>query len=99
NAGGADRAPHILNISVPGVANETLLLTLDLEGIAASSGSACSSGSVKPSHVLLALGHPPEIAAPSVRFSLGRGSAVAEIDRGANAFPGMVERLRSLAAL
>ena len=99
SAAGAERAPHICNVSVPGVANETLLLTLDMEGIAVSSGSACSSGAVKPSHVLLALGLPEEIAAPSVRFSLGRSTTAGEIEHVLRAFPPLMERLRSMAAV
>lgn len=99
NGEGAERAPHVCNVSVPGVSNEALLVTLDLEGIAVSSGSACSSGAVTPSHVLLALGLTPEVAAPSVRFSLGRDNTAAEIDRVISVFPPLMERLRSLAAI
>jgi len=98
NGAAAPRAPHICNMSVPGVANEALLVSLDLEGIGASSGSACSSGAITPSHVLLALGLAPEVAAPSVRFSLGRDNTDAEIDRVIAVFPPLVERLRALAA-
>ncbi|HET8656030.1 MAG TPA: cysteine desulfurase family protein [Longimicrobiaceae bacterium] len=98
NGGGAVRVPNISNVSVPGASDETLLLTLDLEGIAASSGSACSSGAVTPSHVLLAMGLAEEVAAPSVRFSLGRQTTEREIDRVVAAFPPLVERLRALAA-
>ena len=96
NGGDAERAPHISNVSVPGAANETLLLTLDMEGIAASSGSACSSGAVTPSHVLTAIGLPPEVAGPSVRFSLGRQTTEDEIDRVLEVFPPLMERLRAL---
>lgn len=97
NGRGAERAPHICNVSVPGVSNEALMVTLDMEGIAASSGSACSSGAVTPSHVLLALGLAPELAAPSVRFSLGRETTEAEIDRVISVVPPLMERLRTLA--
>lgn len=96
NGGEGERAPHISNVSVPGAANETLLLTLDMEGIAASSGSACSSGAVTPSHVLSAIGLPPEVAGPSVRFSLGRQTTEDEIDRVLEVFPPLMERLRAL---
>lgn len=96
NGAGGERAPHISNVSVPGAASETLLLTLDMEGIAASSGSACSSGAVTPSHVLTALGVPPEVAGPSVRFSLGRQTTDDEIDRVLELFPPLMERLRAL---
>ena len=67
------RLPHIANFAFPGADGETLLLSLDLRGIAVSSGSACASGSIEPSHVLLALGLPYELAASAVRFSFGRG--------------------------
>lgn len=70
----ARRLPHVANLSFPGADGETLLLTLDLRGIAVSSGSACASGSIEPSHVLLALGLPLEIAGAAVRFSFGRGT-------------------------
>lgn len=70
NAAGAPRAPHILNVTLPGVARETALMVLDMEGVAASGGSACSSGSVAPSPVLTAMGVAPEHAA--IRLSLGR---------------------------
>lgn len=98
NGAGGPRAPHICNVSVPGAPNDGLLLTLDMEGIAASSGSACSSGAVKPSHVLLALGLPEEVAAPSLRFSLGRDTSDDEIERVLRVLPPLVERLRTLAA-
>jgi cysteine desulfurase len=94
---GAERAPGILNVSMPGASSETLLLSLDLAGIAVSSGSACSSGAVRPSHVLTALGLPEEIAGPSVRFSLGRETTDAEVERVLGAFPPVVARLRELA--
>ncbi len=99
NAAGAPRLPTISNVSVPGADSEALLLTLDLEGIAASSGSACASGAVEPSHVLSAMGVPPEVAGPSVRFSLGRGTTEEEIERVIAVFPPLVERLRALAAV
>lgn len=96
NGAGAERAPHVLNVSVAGASNESLLITLDLEGLAVSSGSACSSGAVTPSHVLTAMGVPAEIAGPSVRFSLGRGSSEKDVERVLDVFPGVVERLRAL---
>lgn len=96
---GAPRSPTILNVSAPGADSEALLLTLDLEGIAASSGSACTSGAVEPSHVLTAMGVPPEVAGPSVRFSLGRGTTEVHIERVVAVFPPLVERLRALTAV
>ncbi|WP_420130308.1 cysteine desulfurase family protein [Longimicrobium sp.] len=95
NAAAAPRLPTISNLSVPGADPEMLLMALDLEGIAASSGSACSSGAVEPSHVLLAMGLPAEIAGPSVRFSLGRDTTAEEIERVVEVFPRVVERLRA----
>jgi len=98
NAAGAERLPTISNLSVPGADPEALLMSLDLEGIAASSGSACSSGAVEPSHVLTAMGIGPELAGPSVRFSLGWGTTDAEIDRVLDVFPAIAERVRALAS-
>lgn len=94
NAAAAPRLPTISNVSVPGADPEMLLMGLDLEGIAASSGSACSSGAVTPSHVLTAMGVAPEIAGPSVRFSLGRETTDAEIDRVLDVFPAVAARVR-----
>lgn len=94
---GAPRAPHIVNAGVPGVDLEVLLAGLDLEGIAVSSGSACQSGAVEPSHVLRAmLGENAEVPA-SVRFSLGRSTTEEEIDAAVSAMVRVVERLRALA--
>jgi cysteine desulfurase len=94
NAVAAPRLPTISNLSVPGADPEMLLVALDLEGIAASSGSACSSGAVEPSHVLLAMGLPPELAGPSVRFSLGRDTTEQDVERVLEVFPRVVERVR-----
>jgi cysteine desulfurase len=97
NGAAVERVPTILNVSVPGVNSEALIPSLDLEGFAVSSGSACSSGAVTPSHVLTAMGVPAEIAGPSVRFSLGHQTSAAEIERAIAAFPRLVARLRELA--
>jgi cysteine desulfurase len=97
NGAGVERVPTILNVSVPGVNSETLIPSLDLEGFAVSSGSACSSGAVTPSHVLTAMGVPAELAGPSVRFSLGHQTSAAEIERVIAVFPKLVARLRALA--
>ncbi|HEX8674779.1 MAG TPA: cysteine desulfurase family protein [Longimicrobium sp.] len=94
NGAGAERLANVSNLSVPGADPEMLLVGLDLEGIAASSGSACSSGAVQPSHVLLAMGIAPELAGPSVRFSLGWGTTEAEVERVLEVFPAVVERVR-----
>lgn len=95
NAAEAPRLPTISNLSVPGADPEMLLMALDLEGIAASSGSACSSGAVEPSHVLLAMGLPAELAGPSVRFSLGRDTTEQDVERVLEVFPRVVERVRA----
>jgi cysteine desulfurase len=95
NAAGAPRLSTISNLSVPGADPEALLMGLDLEGIAASSGSACSSGAVEPSHVLTAMGIPRELAGPSVRFSLGWTTTEADLDRVLEVFPRVAERVRN----
>ena len=95
---GAKRAPHVLNISVPGTDAESMLMALDLQGIAASGGSACSSGSVSPSHVLSALGVKPDLASAAVRMSLGSLSDDACVDRVAEVFPALVAKARQFAA-
>ena len=94
---GATRAPHILNVSVPGTDSESLLMALDLAGIAASGGSACQSGSVSPSHVLSALGVPRSLAGAAVRLSVGMLTTEAEIARVSDVFPALVEKARRLA--
>jgi cysteine desulfurase len=93
---GADRAPHILNISVPGTDSESLLMALDLRGIAASGGSACQSGSISPSHVLNAIGLRPDLASAAIRMSLGSLTTDACIDRVIEIFPSLVAKARQL---
>src|SRR5687767_10452355 len=97
--GGPDVAPHVLNVSIPGADSEALLMHLDLAGIAASSGSACSTGSVEPSHVLVAMGVPRELALGAIRFSLGRETTVEDVDRTAEVMPGVVAKVRQLASV
>jgi cysteine desulfurase len=92
------RLANNLNISVESVEGEALLMNLDLEGIAASSGSACSSGSGEPSHVLKAIGLPPEWARGSLRLSLGRFSTQEEVDRTSEVLAQVVAHLRSLSS-
>ena len=70
---------------------------MDAEGIAASSGSACTSGSLRPSHVLLAMGIPPEVAHGSIRFSLGRKTTEEEIDYVLKVLPGVIDGIRKMA--
>jgi cysteine desulfurase len=95
---GAKRAPHILNISVPGTDSESLLMALDLRGIAASGGSACQSGAVGASHVLSAIGVPPDLVGAAVRMSLGSLTTPECIDRVVEVFPSLVEKSRQLAS-
>lgn len=94
----APRAPHILNIQSPGGDGESILAQLDLAGIAASSGSACTTGSVEPSHVLTAMAVPRDHALSAVRLSLGRETTEAELERVAPEFARAVEKSRRLAA-
>ena len=95
---GAPRAPHIINISVPGTDSESLLMALDLRGIGCSAGSACQSGSITPSHVLAAIGVAPDLASCAIRMSLGSLSSDACVARVAEVFPMLVEKARRLAA-
>jgi cysteine desulfurase len=88
--------PNTSNISFEGIEAESLLIALDLEGIAVSTGSACSSGSLEPSHVLRAMGLPHARARNSLRFSLGRATTETEIDTVIEKLPALVERLRRL---
>ena len=88
------RVGNTTNISFRGVEAESLLIALDLEGIAVSTGSACSSGTLEPSHVLRAMGFSPHRTQNSIRFSLGLGNTTDEIDRVVSVLPGVVERLR-----
>jgi cysteine desulfurase len=95
---GAPRAPHITNVSVPGTDSESLLMALDLRGVACSAGSACQSGAITPSHVLSALGVAPDLASAAVRMSLGALTTAADIDRVSELFPMLVAKARGLAA-
>ena len=96
NAASAPRTPNTTNLVFPGVEGEALLIALDLKGLACSTGAACSSGAVEPSHVLTAIGLPPEEARASLRFSLGRHTTPADIDFALNVVPAAVAQLRQL---
>ncbi|MBM3808302.1 MAG: cysteine desulfurase [Acidimicrobiia bacterium] len=96
NGAATPRVPNTANISIDGVEAESLLIGLDLAGIAVSSGSACSSGSLEPSHVLKAMGLPHARTLGSIRFSLGTANTDADIDRVLDALPPIVDKLRSL---
>jgi cysteine desulfurase len=90
------RVPNTTNISFDRTEAESLLIALDLEGIAVSTGSACSSGTLEPSHVLKAMGLPVHRTQNSIRFSLGAANTEADVDRVIAVLPGVVEKLRSL---
>ena len=96
NGATTPRVPNTTNISFDGVEAESLLIALDLEGFAVSTGSACSSGTLEPSHVLRAMGLPPHRAQNSIRFSLGQGNNQGEIDALVAKLPGIVQKLRAL---
>jgi cysteine desulfurase len=90
------RVPNTTNISFDRDEAESLLIALDLEGVAVSTGSACSSGTLEPSHVLKAMGLPPHRTQNSLRFSLGLFSTEAEVDYVVSVLPRLVEKLRAL---
>lgn len=98
NAAAAPRLANTLNVSFPGFPSETMLMALDLEGVCASSGSACMVGSVVASHVLLAMGLSPERAGSAVRFSLGKETAADEIEATIAAIDRVVQRRKSAVA-
>jgi len=93
------RTPNTANIHFDYIEGEPLVIALDLKGVAVSTGAACSSGAVEPSHVLTAIGLPPERARASLRFSLGHASTREDVDYVAEVLPAVVEHLRSLSPL
>jgi len=93
-----ERLPGILNVSFAEVAADSLLISLDMKGIAASSGSACSSGAVEPSHVLRAIGLPEELQQSTLRFSLGRSNTEEDIQYVVDSLVESVERLRAMSS-
>lgn len=99
NGDPVQRLPGNVNVSFAGIAGESLLLLLDEAGICASSGSACASGSLEPSHVLLAIGRSPRLASASLRLTLGRGTTDEDVDTLLAVIPAAVDRLRSRSAL
>jgi cysteine desulfurase len=94
-----NRLPNNTNVSIEYIEGESMLLSLDMEGIAASTGSACTSSTLEPSHVLLAIGLAHEIAHGSLRFSIGRWTTDEQIGRLLEVLPGIVERLRAMSPL
>jgi cysteine desulfurase len=93
NGNAGHRLANTLNVSFPGMSSEMLLMALDLEGVCASSGSACMVGSVVASHVLLAMGLPPAMASAAVRFSLGKETTAEEIERAGEVIARILHRL------
>ena len=89
------RLPNTLNVSFPGCAGESLLVLLDLAGIAASLGSACAAGSTEPSHVLRAMGRDRDAARAGLRLSLGPTTTAADVDRVLAVLPGLVRQVRT----
>jgi cysteine desulfurase len=96
NAAGAPRTPNTSNVTFPGIEGEALLIALDLKGLACSTGAACSSGAVEPSHVLTAIGMPGAEARASIRFSVGRGTTDEELQAALEIVPAAVAQLRSI---
>jgi cysteine desulfurase len=96
NSAHAPRTPNTTNLTFPGIEGEALVISLDLKGICVSTGAACSSGAVEPSHVLTAIGLPAEDARASIRFSLGRHTTDAEMNYALEAVPAAVAQLREL---
>ncbi len=94
-----ERAPHISNVSIPGTDSEALLMHLDLAGVACSSGSACSTGAVEPSHVLTAMGVPRELGVAALRFSFGKDSTTDDVAAVEAVIAKIVEKVRSLSTV
>jgi cysteine desulfurase len=92
------RLPNTLNVAFAGCAGESLLVLLDLAGVAVSLGSACAAGAAEPSHVLLAMGRSREAARSALRFSLGPGTTAADVDRVIELLPPLVAQVRAGAA-
>jgi len=99
NGAGAPRVPSTTNIHFDYIEGEALVIALDLKGLAVSTGAACSSGAIEPSHVLTAMGLPPERARASLRFSLGKQNTADDVDLAIQLVPASVERLRELSPL
>jgi cysteine desulfurase len=96
NGSGAPRTPNTTNLTIPFIEGESMVIALDLKGIACSTGAACSSGTVEPSHVLTAIGLPPEDARATLRLSLGHQTTGEEINFALETIPAVVDRLRQI---
>jgi cysteine desulfurase len=94
----AERAPHVSSVAIPGTDSESMIMHLDMAGVACSSGSACTTGSIEPSHVLSAMGMPKDLAVATLRFSFFKQNTVEDVDRVMEVLPGVVERVRKLGA-
>jgi len=99
NGEGAPRVPNTTNIYFDGIEGEALVIALDLKGLAVSTGAACSSGAIEPSHVLIAMGLRPDRAKASIRFSLGKQNTPEDVDFALGLIPETVARLRELSPL
>jgi cysteine desulfurase len=99
NGAAASRVPNTTNIYFDYIEGEALVITLDLKGLAVSTGAACSSGAIEPSHVLTAMGLRPDRARASLRFSLGKQNTAEDVDLAVQLVPASVERLRELSPL
>src|SRR5437016_7223595 len=99
NGEGASRVPNTANIYFDHIEGEATVIALDLKGVAVSTGAACSSGAIEPSHVLTAMGLSPERARGSIRFSLGKHNSEADVDYALSILPGAIARLRELSPL
>jgi len=96
HAADATRAPHISSVAIPGTDSEAMLMHLDLAGICCSSGSACTTGAVTPSHVLTAMGVPQDVAIATLRFSFGTQNTMADVERLLDVLPRVVAKVRDL---
>jgi cysteine desulfurase len=96
NGAGTPRVPNTTNIQINHIEGEALVIALDLKGLAVSTGAACSSGAIEPSHVLTAMGLTPDQARASLRFSLGKHNSEADVDYAISVIPEVVDRLRSI---
>lgn len=99
NSHPTQRLPGTMNLSFEFLEGESILLNLDMKGVAVSTGSACTSGSLEASHVLLALGLPPATAQGAIRFSLGRDNTEADVDYVLEELPPIIQRLRAMSPL
>ena len=97
-AGGETRAPHITSVALPGIDAQALQMHCDLAGVACSTGSACNTGVIEPSHVLTAMGLPAELATSVIRFSFYKQNTKEDVNRAMEILPGIIEKVKKLAA-